>query len=45
MTGVFLKNPQKMGPIVIYNHLHIFGSEFKLDQQGLNEFVTQVING
>ena len=28
-----------MGPIVIYYPVNIIGSEFKLDQQGLNEFV------
>jgi len=25
-----------MGPIVIYNHVNIIGSELKLDQQRLN---------
>jgi len=28
-----------MGPIVIYNHVDTIGREFKLDQQGLNEFI------
>ena len=30
---------RKMGSIVIYYHVNIIGREFKLDQQGLNEFV------
>jgi len=28
-----------MGPIVIYYHVNTLGSEFKLDPQGLKEFV------
>jgi len=28
-----------MGPIVVYNHVNVIDSEFKLAQQRLNEFV------
>jgi len=35
MAGVFFIKPSKMGPIIV----NIIASEFKLYQQGLNEFV------
>jgi len=40
MTRVFFyKKYAKMGPIVIHDHVNIIGTEFKLDQQKLDEFV------